>query len=306
MASTRDIKRRIKSVKNIAQITKAMEAVAANKMRKSQEFALVARPYAVASLELLHNLLSRTPNVPVLLRAREVKKSALLVVTSDKGLAGAYSSNVIRMADKWVTEKKKAGAQFTLIVVGKKARDYFSHRNIPIHETFSGFGDFSELEETKAVTDLIVNGYLVGSWDEVHAIYTHFRTTLNQEVLSRQVLPATESGIAEMVQGILPEAGRYSKTHDKKTVSPAIEYKFEPSVQEIINTLVPRIIAMHVHHIILEANASEHSSRMVAMKNASDNAKDLIQDLSLVYNKVRQAGITREIIEITAGKQALE
>jgi len=306
MASTRDIKRRIKSVKNIAQITKAMEAVAANKMRKSQEFAIQARPYAVASLELLHNLLSRTPNAPALLKSREVKKSALLVVTSDKGLAGAYSSNVIRVAEKWVADKKKSGAEFTLIVVGKKARDYFSHRGIPIHESFSGFGDFSELDETKAITDLIVNGFLIGSWDEVYAVYTHFRTTLRQEVLARKLLPATEAGISEMVQGILPEHGRYSKTHDKKAVPLAIEYKFEPSTSEIINTLVPRIIAMHVHHVILEANASEHSSRMVAMKNASDNAKDLIADLSLVYNKVRQAGITREIIEITAGKQALE
>ena len=305
MASTSDIKRRIKSVKNIAQITKAMEAVAANKMRKSQEFAIEARPYAIASLELLHNLLRRTPNAPTLLSAREVKISVLLVVSSDKGLAGAYSSNVIRVAEKWINDKKKAGEQFTLVVVGRKARDYFSHRGIPVHESFSGFGDFSEIEETKAVTNLLVNGFLVGSWDEVYAVYTHFRTTLSQEVVTRQVLPATEGGIAEMVRGILPEHGRYSKTHDKVTQQSVIEYKFEPSTEEITNSLIPRIISMHVHHVILEANASEHSSRMVAMKNASDNAKDLIADLSLVYNKVRQAGITREIIEITAGREAL-
>jgi len=306
--SARDIKRRIKSVKNIAQITKAMEAVSANKMRKSQGFALDARGYAVAALKMLENLLLRTRELPEILKGRDVKKKLLLVVTADKGLAGAYNSNVLKQAEKWIKDHKKAGIDFSVVTVGKKAKEYLGKRAHVI-KSFVGFSDFSKLNQTNPVADAVTGGFMKADWDEVQAVYTQFRTTLKQEVVTRKILPATKEGITEMVEGILPEYGKFAPKGEQNIhakIKYVSEYIYEPDINTILNSLVPRLLHMHIHHIILEANASEHSSRMVAMKNASDNARDLIGGLTLKYNKVRQAGITREIIEITAGSEALK
>ncbi len=317
MASIKSVKQRIKSTKNISQITKAMEVVSATKMRKAQEFALHARPYAAASLEMLRNLLERTPELPPLLRVRPVKTSLLLVVSADKGLAGAFNSNVLKKAEAWIEAKKSSGAQYALVTVGKKARDYFTKRGSPIANSFWGFGDYSRLEDTLPVADAILRGFLDQQWDEVEAVYMNFRTTLLQKVALKKILPVTGEGIEEMVAGILPERGRLAdrreisgraRAHSQIGVDQRYryEYKFEPSAQEILEKLVPQLLRMHVHHIILESNASEHSARMVAMKNASESAGELIGELALAYNKSRQANITRELTEITAGKEALE
>lgn len=309
MTSIKSIKQRIKSVKNTSQITKAMEVVSATKMRKAQEFAVRARPYAVASLELLQNLLSRTPALPPLLTARPVKASALLVVTSDKGLAGAFNANVLKKAEAWAEDKKRSGTSYSLVTVGKKAKDYFERRGHPIQDNFWGFGDYSMLGETLPVAQTILDGYLLGAFDEVEAVYTSFRTTLQQEAVLKKVLPVTKEGIGEMVKGILPERGRFAigvtTNYSLPTTNYRYEYKFEPSPAEILEVLIPQLLRMHVHHMILESNASEHSARMVAMKSASDNARELITDLTLEFNKARQAGITRELAEITAGAEAM-
>lgn len=306
MQSARDIKKRIRSVKNISQITKAMEVVSATKMRKSQEFAIRARPFAAASLELLNNLLLRTEHLPPILSSRQVKKTAVLVVTSDKGLAGAFNANVLRKAEVHI-----AGLTIprTIITVGKKARDHFLLRNIPIERSFWEFGDYTQFRDTLPVAEHLLNGFSKGAWDELYAIYTNFRSTLRQEAVIKKILPATREGLEDAVRGILPERGRFAgNAAGEPAHAPQyhFEYKFEPSPTEILESLVPQILRMHIHHIILESNASEHSARMVAMKNASESAEELITDLSLVYNKTRQAGITRELTEITAGKEALE
>lgn len=317
MGSIRDIKKRIRSVKNISQITKAMEAVSATKMRRSQLFALGARPYAVAALEMLENLLARTPELPPLLFGRPVKKSLLLVISSDKGLAGAFNSAVLKKAEQWIAEKKNAGADFTVIAVGKKARDRFSHRYVPLERSYVGFGDYTELRDTLPVADCVIQGFLERKWDEVIAVYTNFKSTLKQEAVIKKILPVTREGIEEIVAAIIPERGRFANLRESATSSADerksaynpryhYEYKFEPSPTEILSVLVPQLLRVHIHHIILESNASEHSARMVAMKNASENAKELIGELSLAYNKSRQAGITRELTEITAGREALE
>jgi len=306
MPSIKTIKQRIKSVKSTSQITKAMEVVSATKMRRSQEFALRARPYAVASLELLHNLLQRSPVRPTLLKSRPVKRSALLVVTSDKGLAGAFNANVLRHAEEWHAVHPDSA----IFTIGKKAQEYFGRRGVALLESYSGFGDFTELSQTLPIADRMIAGFLNSEWDEVDAVYTNFRTTLLQEPTMKKILPITENGIQEVVAGILPQSGRYAKPEAGGRKSEMtvynFEYQFEPSANEILDVLVPQLIRLHIHHIILESNASEHSARMIAMKNASDNAKDTITDLTLIYNKVRQAGITRELTEITAGKEALE
>ncbi|MBI4224713.1 MAG: ATP synthase F1 subunit gamma [Candidatus Sungbacteria bacterium] len=325
MPSIKTIKQRIKSVKSTSQITKAMEVVSATKMRRSQEFAIRARPYAVASIELLHNLLRRSPTRPALLKSRLVKKSALLVVTSDKGLAGAFNANVLRHAEEWHAQHPDSA----IFTIGKKAREYFERRGVSLLESYSEFGDFTELSQTLPIADRMISGFLNNEWDEVDAVYTNFRTTLVQEATLKKILPVTEKGIQEVVAGILPRHGKYAQENSPRHADPSIdreasrdssaspqndnitghynfEYQFEPSANEILDVLVPQLIRLHIHHIILESNASEHSARMIAMKNASDNAKDIITDLTLIYNKVRQAGITRELTEITAGKEALE
>lgn len=326
MPSIKVIKQRARSAKNIAQITKAMEVVSATKMRKAQEFALRARPYAVASLEMLQNLLSRTPVLPPLLQARPVKTSVLLVITSDKGLAGAFNANVLKKAEAWIQQKRlksNFNQAYKLITVGKKARDYFdpvrgrpaegtATGGTPIQQSFWGFGDYSTLEQTLPVAQTILDGYLFGAFDEVETVYASFKTTLQQEAVLKKVLPVTKEGIEEMVKGILPERGRYASVHESTNehmnlrIQYHYEYKFEPSPAEILNVLIPQLLRMHIHHIILESNASEHSARMVAMKNASDNARELIGELTLEYNKSRQAGITRELTEITTGKETQE
>ncbi len=306
MPSIKSVQRRIRSTKNTAQITKAMEMVSATKMRHSQEFALRARPYALAALNMLGNLLAKTSEVSDLLQVRKkIEKKALLVITSDKGLAGALNANVLRRAEAWVKTAREKEMSYGVITVGKKAREYFERRGVVVFKHFSGVGDVVSLEETSPIAEMIMRGFLDGAWDELDAVYTHFRTTLLQEAIVRRVLPVTKEGIREIVNGILPEHGKYAELQDGK-VSYVYEYKFEPSPAEILEALIPRLLKMHIHHMILEANASEHSARMVAMKNASENAKELITDLTLMYNKARQAGITRELAEITAGKEVLE
>lgn len=343
MASVKSIRQRVKSVRNTAQITKAMEVVSATKMRRSQEFAFSARPFAVASLEMLYNLFSRTSLRPALLQSRPVSQACLLLVASDKGLAGAFNAHVFKKTEQWLLWKKTAGISVAVVAVGKKAREYAERKNARIIKSFTGFGDYSMPKDTLPIAELVINGFLDGSWDEVASVSMNFRTTLVQETIARIILPATEQGIQETVNAILPERGKFATdrtssfplpsasasatsiappshkgmaghseamnvkkaTADKSSLY-SYEYKFEPSADELLNVLVPQLIRTQIHHIILESNASEHSARMVAMKNASDNARELISDLTMLANKARQAGITAELTEITAGKEALE
>ncbi|MDP2676766.1 MAG: ATP synthase F1 subunit gamma [bacterium] len=308
MSSSKEIKNRVRSVKNIAQITKAMEAVSATKMRKSQEFAISARPFAVASFKMLKGLLEYASVLPSVLEKREVKKSLICVVSSDKGLAGAFNANVFRKAEELLFGMKKEKKQYVLVTVGKKAKDYFGHRHETMEKTFLGFGDFSEFKDTMPVADSLLEGFLEKRYDEVIVVYTNFRSTLRQDVVKKIILPATKEGLQEIVESISPEKGKFSEQEISEGAETrySYEYLFEPSPQELLDMLIPLLLRMHMHHIILESNASEHSARMVAMKAASDNAKELIGELQLLYNKARQASITQELTEITAGVEALE
>lgn len=307
MSSTKAVKQRIKSVKNTSQITKAMEVVSATKMRRSQEFALHARPYAVASLELLFNLLVRSNAMPDLLISRTVHHTAILMVTSDKGLAGAFNNNIIKKTESLIQQYQSEKKEVVVVTVGKKAKEYMDRRGVQSVQSFWGFGDYSTPDETMPVADFLISQFLQKSFDEAIAVYTHFRTTLQQEVVVKKILPADKDSLASAIKNIIPEYGKFSET---STLAPHerynFEYKFEPSAKEIIDAIVPQLIRIQTHHLILESNASEHSSRMVAMKSASDNAKDLIGSLTLVFNKARQASITQELTEITAGREALE
>ncbi len=307
-----EVKNRIKAVKNIGQITKAMEVVAATKMRKSQEVALRSRPYAFKALQLLSILSQYAPIKTPLFQARPGKtgkKTLLVIVTSDRGLAGSFNSQVLRLADKF-TEAYKAdpAEKLKVIAVGKKAIAYANKKKLDIVDGFSGFGDFIETKETNPLADILIAGYLKKEWDGVMTISTHFRSTLKQEVLMRQILPVDLEKVRETINEIIPESGRFASMRNTELVirNSFVDYIFEPSPKELIEELVDHLVRMQVYHLVLEANASEHSARMVAMKTASDNAKELSEKLNLEYNKARQAGITKELIEITSAIQTLQ
>lgn len=318
MESPQHIKSRLKSVKNIGQITKAMEVVSATKMRKAQEVALRSRPYAFKALELLEMLARVTQNDELrmknvelpLAEKREIKKTLLVVVTSDKGLAGAFNTQVFRQVEQFLTNLgvQQLSEEILVVPVGKRAVSYFTRRNAKIVESFTGFGDYAMPEEIEPLGNLLVQGFLEGSWDRVVTISTHFRSTLKQTPLSRQILPVEVDKIAETVHEIVPEHGRFAEMSNEelRMTNENTEYILEPSPEETLNTLVPHLVTMQLYHVVLEANASEHSARMVAMKTASDNASDLAEGLTLEFNKARQAGITKEIIEITSTMNALQ
>ena len=312
MQSTRDIKRRMRSIGNTQQITRAMEAVSATKMRRSQEFALAARPYAESALQLLGNIGQKTVReIHPLLERRRGKDICLIVITSDKGLCGGYNSGVLRKAQEYL-DKNSESKNIDIITVGKKARDYFKFRGYEIAEEFVGFGDFVKLEETMPIAKRILFDWQEKKYSKIVCAFTNFVSTLRQEAVIRQVLPITKKGIKEIIEGIIPKKGRYAEKDTSLRqgfggqASYNYRYIFEPSREKVLNELLPLLVEIQAHYMILEANASEHSARMVAMKNASENAEEILEELNLFYNKARQAAITREITEVTAGREALE
>lgn len=307
MKSTREIKHRMRSIGNTQQITRAMEAVSATKMRRSQEFALAARPYAEHALRLLGEVSERTMRkLHPLLEKREGENICLIIITSDKGLCGGYNSAVLRKVQEFINNLK---FNVDIVVVGKKARDYFKFRKYKLAGEFIGFGDFVKMDETLPVSERILNDWQEKKYSQVVCAYTNFISTLKQEAAIRMILPITKKGIEEIVAAITPERGKYAEqTRDSrlKTYSFSYQYLFEPSREKVLDELLPLLVKIKIHHMILEANASEHSARMVAMKNASENAEEILGELTLFYNKARQAAITKEITEVTAGHEALE
>ena len=342
MATLRTIRLRIKGTKNIKQITRAMEAVSAVKMRKSQSVALAARPYAISALSLLHNLKRSvsTANVHPFLRtdAEQTRKGErgtdaekrmmLVVVTSDKGLAGPFNTNVLKKAEQFVKNtttpspalpqsgghpsSTEEGKKITLVTVGKKAGEYFSRRGRKPIVALTGYGDYGELAEVEPLFEAVSEAFVSGKADEVFVIYTNFLSAMKQEVVVRKLLPFSEEGLEEMVKGIVPEKGKFSESASAplqrgsgESASQRGEYLFEPSPKEIFDSILPALLKVQIYHAILEANASEHSSRMVAMRNATDNASELIKSYAVSMNKARQAAINKELAEITGGSEAL-
>ena len=288
MPSTRDIRRRIKSVKNTAQITKAMQMVAAAKMRRAQQMALAGRPYATLMNEVLGEVTGANGDFQdPLTEVREVKKRAVILVSSDKGLCGGLNSNLMREASKldrnttvFITAGRK-GSQFIARTKRQLAAE-FTYKDAPL------FG------EARAISRMARDLFLKGDDDQVDILYTSFISTLNQKPEIIPFLPVTE------VKGV--GAGVHD---DQALTSGAAEFLFEPGVREVFSTLLPHYLNYRIYQVLLEAKASEQSSRMVAMKNATDNAKQLIKDLTLEYNKLRQANITKELLEITSAAMAM-
>jgi F-type H+-transporting ATPase subunit gamma len=285
-ANTRDIRRRIKSVKNTAQITKAMQMVAASKMRKAQQLALDGRPYA----QLLNRISAALNEVTLnerhpLLEHREVKKEMVILISTDKGLCGALNTNLLREAAKFDSTKT------IFVTAGKKGAQWAVRSKRDIHADFQ-LKDTPSFLETKAISKLAIERFLDGTVDKVTLLMTRFVNTLTQVPVSFELLPVAP----------LPSNEKLMEDAHEKGPIDAI---FEPNAEAVLDALLPYYAHFAVFRAVVEARAAEHSARMVAMKSATDNAKQLIKDLTLEYNKLRQANITKELLEITSAAMAM-
>lgn len=297
----KDIKAKIQATKRMNTVTRAMEAVSAVKMRKTQELALLGRPYARAAMAILARLSgsSEVQKHP-LATVREVKRTALVIITSDKGLAGAVNSSVIKAAAQALGEMSRDSV--TVFAYGKKGEEFFRRREYTIARSFENKRDDVPLAVMSELSEELSAGFLRGEYDQVIAAYSNFKSTFEQSPTVRTLLPLSVEGIAELVRDIQPVKGKWSETI---SVEAPDTYSVEPSTDEVLTILVPRLVAVSLYHMLLESKASEHSARMVAMKSASDKSKEVTRDLTRVYNKVRQAAITREVSEIVGGREAL-
>lgn len=306
--SLKSVKNKIKSIDKTRQVTKAMEAVSAVKMRKSQASAISVRPYALSALKILRSISGsiEATNHP-LTSIRPVSRTCLIVVSADKGLAGSYGSSIFKQVYKFMKEQKLTADNTSLICIGKKSYEHFAKRNWQIIAHYEKWSDAISFDTVVPLAQVAKEEFLSKSVDQVFIIYTNFISTINQLVYSRQLLPVTYQGIEEVVRGITPEKGKFSQVvNDVDIKDPVPEYAFEPSPEIVLTELVPALYNIQIYHSILEANASEHSARMIAMKNASDNAKEISRSLKLRFNKVRQAAITREVSEIVGGMESMK
>jgi F-type H+-transporting ATPase subunit gamma len=291
MASTRDLRRRIKSIKNTAQITKAMQMVAASKMRKAQQAALAGRPYAMLMNKVLAEVTAGATDFShPLVEKREVKKRCVIVISTDKGLCGGLNSNLMREAAKF--DKNTT----VYVTAGRKASQFIARTKRELAAEFT-YKDAPQFSEARAISKFAQELFLKGEADSVDVLFTNFISTLNQRPEVRPLLPVGE---IRSVSADVTGAGD-SEALQRGTT----EFLFEPGADQVLGALLPHYLNFQVYQYLLEAKASEHSSRMVAMKNATDNAKQLIKDLSLEYNKLRQANITKELLEITSAAMAM-
>ena len=284
MATLREIRRRIRSVRNTAQITKTMEMVSAAKLRRAQSVVEAARPYAAILREVLDNLAQASGDVlhPAFLRRDEVKKRALVLLTSDRGLAGAFNANLIRAAEIRIRE---TGRPTRLVLLGKKGYDYFRRRSADILAYRSDLAGVADWSYAEALSRDLLERFLNGEFDEVELVTTHFKSALSREIVVEPMLP--------LGSGRAP-------------AGPGRDYIFEPGPEEILAKIVPYFLAMRIYTALAESAASEHGARMIAMGSATKNANEMIQTLTLFMNRTRQATITREIVEIVAGAEALK
>jgi F-type H+-transporting ATPase subunit gamma len=306
MASLKNIKTKIQSYKKTGTVTHAMEAVSAVKMRKAQERALGTRTYAASALTILERLsntidLSKHP----LLTTRE-GKLCLIVITSDKGLAGALNSGVIKRAEDNIRSSGKAIEEVVIAAIGRRGAEYFAARGYDVRIRRDNMGDDVPEADIHAVVSAILGWHATGEVSTCMVAYTNFVSTFEQEPVVRQLVPITEEVIASMVKGIRPAKGKYAPASSAIAVHKSISYSVEPSTDTVFAILLPRLLSIAVFHATLESKASEHSARMVAMKSATDKAKDMTKSLTRIFNKVRQAAITREVSEITSGMEAMK
>ena len=289
MANTREIRRRIRSVKNIAQVTKAMEAVSAAKMRKAQAQVLATRPYAAQAREVLSyiaRLTNAESEMSALIKPRAtIKRIGVVLITADRGLAGGFNANVIRKAASFIREKRRTGVEVEVVTVGRKGRDWLLRYDPVVRAEFTKMPDAPTTSHTSPITRVVIDDYIQGYFDEVYLIYTDFINAILQEPVVHRLLPIEPA---------------------ESSASMAPEYIFEPSPEAVLNYVLYGFTEVQILQGLFESIASEHSARMVAMRNATDAAGELIDSLTLTYNKARQESITNELMDIIGGSAGLE
>ncbi len=297
----KDIKTKIKATERTHKVTRAMEAVSAVKMRKTVVSALAGRSYARTALSILARL-SGTEDVKrhPLAKSREGNKLALVLITSDKGLAGALNSSVIKRAAEMLANRRIEDV--VIYAFGKKGGEYFQRRGYVIQKLFENKADNVDLSVMNNLSAELSEGFLNEKYDKVITVYSNFKSTFEQIATMHHLLPLSLPALTEIVNGIVPKKGKWSGLPSVE--APAV-YSIEPDGEEVLDVLIPRLIAVSLYHMLLESKASEHSARMVAMKNASDKSEEVVHDLTRLFNKIRQAGITREVSEIVSGREAL-
>lgn len=323
MPSSKDIKRRIKSVKNTGKITRAMEMVAASKMRKAVAAVLAIRPYAHSAWSVLTNLsraFSETENE--LLEVREVKKTLAVAITSNRGLCGSFNAQIMRKIREQIADPKmllinrsrsnkeamlqtgrslaSKDLKIDFITVGKKGESMVKKLGKNIIASFRELTYLPTIEGLRPLAKIVIDEYRRKNYDKVVVLYTDYISTIKQETKIRQILPISKIDIEKQIAEMDQAAEKYGLE------KPLVEYKVEPSPKEVLTTIFPRLIEMQVYHAILESNASKESARMIAMRNATDAAGEMADELTFVYNQLRQMKITQEIAEISAGRAALE
>jgi F-type H+-transporting ATPase subunit gamma len=315
---TRELKRRIKSVNNTKKITRAMEMVAASKMRRAVMAVLGIRPYAHAAWSVLTNMARAFENYPIdLLEAREVKRVLMIVVTSNRGLCGGFNSQLLRKVVEQVKSPKQLKVnrigerrieskipdeqiEIDFITVGKKGAAAVRKLGKNITATFDDLAHLPGIEDVRALSRIVIDDYAAKKYDKVVIAFTDYVSPVIQKPKLRQVLPVSKIDIEKQLADIDNLAKEYGLDE------PAMEYKVEPDARAVLTEILPRLVEMQTYHAILESNASKESARMVAMRNATDAATDMVANLTLIFNQMRQAGITQEIAEISAGRAALE
>ena len=294
MASLRDLKRRILSVKSTRKITKAMKMIAAVRLRKAQEAIESARPYAVKLHEALSNLALRIEGKkPPLLQQKdkEIKKVELLVITSDRGLCGGFNSNILRYAERYRKEKVK-DFKCSICIIGRKGWEYFQARGVPVRKQYLGVFDDLSYENSQKISEEIINEYLNETFDRVDLIYNEFKSAVSQQVVHETLLPVQPLDVDSL------------QNHGLTFVQS--DYDYEPNKEDLLESILPRYFATQIYRAFLESIASEHGARMTAMENATNNATDMIDSLTLQFNRARQAAITTELMEIIGGAEALK
>lgn len=288
MPSLKAIKKRIGSVKNTRQITKAMKMVSAAKLRRAQENIIAARPYASKMEEVLQSLACCAEgDAHPLLEVREAKKLLLLVVTSDRGLCGGFNANLCKAADRYIRENKEKYEQITLLTLGRKGYEFLKNR-YTVGKNYPNLISKPNYQTAALLAQEIIDGYLDEQYDQVVILYNAFKTVMSQDITFQQLLPV-----------VPPEA---TAVADESTV----EYIYEPSVQELLGEILPKNIEVQIFKAMLESVAAEHGARMTAMDSASKNASEMIGKLTLIYNRARQAAITKELMEIISGAESIK
>ncbi|AGA59871.1 ATP synthase, F1 gamma subunit [Thermobacillus composti KWC4] len=282
----RELKAKIKSTQNTMQITKAMEMVAASRLRRAQEAAVAARPYADKLKEVVASIAAGSRDVKhPMLQSRPIKRTGYLVITSDRGLAGGYNANLLRNVLNTIRGRHSSPDEYVLFVIGRKGRDFFRRRGMAIAKEVTGLPDSPTFADIKAIAQEAVKGFEEELYDELYLWYNQFINPITQRPVERQLLPLV--------------------SEDVNTAGPATAYQYEPSAEEVLNTLLPKYAETLIYSALLDAKASEFGARMTAMGNATKNAQKMIQVLTLNYNRARQAAITQEISEIVGGANAL-